>query len=142
MKSKTLEKCMMILLPLFLMVYLPAQAAEETTTLKVQTHLSAESLNGKNAAQFKEDVEAMSNGRLKIDLSYSGAIVKGAETFDAVANGLLDGDMTTAGYQTGKNPAFQFLGDIMGGYNTPWEQYSWLYFGRKDCPWGYLASIC
>jgi len=37
--------------------------------------------------------------------------------------------MTGAAYQTGKNPAFQFLGDIMGGYNTPWEQLSWLYYG-------------
>ena len=28
--------------------------------LKIQTHLSAESLNGKNAAQFAKDVETMS----------------------------------------------------------------------------------
>lgn len=98
-------------------------------TLKVQTHLSAESINGKNAAQFAKDVEAMTDGRLKLEMFYSGSVVKGTETFDAVANGILDGDMTTAGYQTGKNPAFQFLGDIMGGYNTPWEQLSWLYYG-------------
>ena len=98
-------------------------------TLKVQTHLSAESLNGKNIEVFIKDVEKMSAGRLKIEMFYSSAVVKSTETFDAAANGILDGDMTGAAYQTGKNPAFQFLGDIMGGYNTPWEQMSWLYYG-------------
>jgi len=104
-------------------------ASAKDIVLKVQTHLSAESLNGKNAAQFAKDVEAMSGGRLKLEMFYSGSVVKSTETFDAAANGIIDGDMTGAAYQTGKNPAFQFLGDIMGGYNTPWEQYSWLYYG-------------
>jgi len=51
------------------------------------------------------------------------------ETFDAAATGILDCDMTGGGYQTGKNPAFQFVGDIMGGYDTPYQQLSWLYYG-------------
>ena len=104
-------------------------AKAEETTLRIQTHFSAESLNGKHAAQFAEDVEVMSGGRLKVEMFYSGSVVKSTETFDAAANGILDGDMTGGAYQTGKNPAFQFVGDIMGGYNTPWEQYSWLYYG-------------
>ena len=103
--------------------------AAQDFTLRVQTHFSAESLNGQNAAQFADDVDVMSGGRLKIEMFYSSSIVKSTETFDAAANGILDGDMTGGGYQTGKNPAFQFLGDVMGGYNTPWEQYSWLYYG-------------
>lgn len=98
-------------------------------TLRIQTHLSAESLNGKNAQQFADDVERMSGGRIDIEMFYSGSVVKSTETFDAAANGVLDGDMTGGAYQTGKNPAFQFLGDIMGGYETPWQQYSWLYYG-------------
>lgn len=52
-----------------------------------------------------------------------------AETFDAAISGIVDSDMTGAAYQTGKNPALQFVGDVMGGYSTPWECYSWLYFG-------------
>ena len=55
--------------------------------------------------------------------------MKSVETFDAAATGILDGDMTGGAYQTGKNPAFQFVGDIMGGYDTPWQQYAWLYYG-------------
>ncbi|MGB1007654.1 MAG: hypothetical protein ACPGVX_10780, partial [Thalassobaculaceae bacterium] len=104
-----------------------AQAQEHT--LRIQTHFSAESLNGRNAAQFAKDVEEMAGGRLKVEMFYSASVVKSTETFDAAAAGVLDGDMTGGAYQTGKNPAFQFLGDVMGGYNTPWEQYSWLYYG-------------
>ena len=104
-----------------------AQAQEHT--LRIQTHFSAESLNGQNAAQFVNDVETMSGGRIKIEMFYSSSVVKSTETFDAAVSGVLDGDMTGGAYQTGKNAAFQFVGDIMGGYNTPWEQYSWLYYG-------------
>ena len=60
---------------------------------------------------------------------YSSSVVKSVETFDAAATGILDCDMTGGAYQTGKNPAFQFVGDIMGGYETPYQQLSWLYYG-------------
>ena len=36
--------------------------------------------------------------------------------------------MTGAGYQTGKNAAFQFAGDVMGGYDNPYQQYEFLNF--------------
>jgi TRAP-type C4-dicarboxylate transport system substrate-binding protein len=81
------------------------------------------------AAQFAEDVEVMSNGSLDIEMFYSSSVVATLETFDAAVNGILDCDMTGGAYQTGKNSAFQFVGDIMGGYDTPYQQLSWLYYG-------------
>lgn len=104
-------------------------AAAQEFTLRIQTHFSSESLSGTNAAQFFEDVETMSGGRIEIEPFYSSAVVKSVETFDAAINGILDGDMTGAAYQTGKDPAFQFIGDPMGGYDTPWEMYAFLYYG-------------
>jgi TRAP-type C4-dicarboxylate transport system substrate-binding protein len=105
----------------------PAAMAE--TTLRIQTHYGPETLSGKNAAQFVDDVQTMSNGDIKIEMFYSSSVVASAETFDAAANGILDCDMTGGAYQTGKNPAFQFVGDIMGGYDTPYQQLGWLYQG-------------
>ena len=58
-----------------------------------------------------------------------GKNVKLKSVLKSAANGILDCDMTGGPYQTGKNPAFQFVGDIMGGYATPYQQPSWLYFG-------------
>jgi TRAP-type mannitol/chloroaromatic compound transport system substrate-binding protein len=71
----------------------------------------------------------MSGGGIEVEMFYSSSVVKSVETFDAAATGILDCDMTGGGYQTGKNPAFQFVGDIMGGYDTPYQQLSWLYYG-------------
>ena len=60
---------------------------------------------------------------------YSSAVVKSAETFDAAATGILDCDMTGGSYQTSKNPAFQFAGDLVGGYINPYQQMAWLLHG-------------
>ena len=104
-------------------------ALAQEYTLRIQTHYAPETPSGKLAAQFVDDVQTMSGGRVKIEMFYSSSVVKSVETFDAAATGILDGDMTGGAYQTGKNPAFQFVGDIMGGYDTPWQQYEWLYQG-------------
>jgi TRAP-type mannitol/chloroaromatic compound transport system substrate-binding protein len=104
-------------------------AVAETTSLRIQTHYAPETVSGKLAAQYIDDVQTMSNGDIKIEMFYSSSVVKSVETFDAAATGILDCDMTGGAYQTGKNPAFQFVGDIMGGYDTPYQQLSWLYYG-------------
>lgn len=106
-----------------------AGSASAVTNLRIQTHYGPETLSGKNAAEFVKDVESMSGGQIKIEMFYSSSVVKSVETFDAAATGILDCDMTGGAYQTGKNPAFQFVGDIMGGYDTPYQQMSWLLLG-------------
>ena len=98
-------------------------------TLRIQTHYAPETISGQQVQEFIDDIHTMSGGDLTIEMFYSSSVVKSVETFDAAATGILDCDMTGGAYQTGKNPAFQFVGDIMGGYDTPWQQYSWLYHG-------------
>ena len=108
---------------------LGSSALAETTTLRIQTHYAPETVSGKLAAQYVDDIQTMSNGEIQVEMFYSSSVVKSVETFDAAATGILDCDMTGGGYQTGKNSAFQFVGDIMGGYETPYQQLSWLYYG-------------
>ena len=76
-------------------------AFAQDITLRIQTHLSPESMSGKQAAQFFDDLSVMSGGRIAIEPFYSSAVVKSVETFDAAVNGILDGDMTGGAYQTG-----------------------------------------
>ena len=106
----------------------PALAQAEFT-LRIQTLVSLESIAGQTGKQFAEDVEIMSGDRLDIEMFYSSAVVKSAETFDAAINGILDADMTQPSYQIGKDPAFQFIGDVLGGYETPWQFYAFFYHG-------------
>ncbi|KIT15241.1 TRAP transporter substrate-binding protein [Jannaschia aquimarina] len=104
-------------------------AIAQQTTLRIQTHYAPETPSGQLAQEFFDKVTAMSNGEITIEPFFSASVVGPTETFDAAASGILDCDMTGGGYQTGKNPAFQFVGDIMGGYDTPYQQLSWLYYG-------------
>ncbi len=104
-------------------------ASAQTTNLRIQTHYAPETVSGQLAQQYVDDVIAMSNGEIAVEMFYSSSVVKSVETFDAAATGILDCDMTGSGYAVGKNSAFQFVADIMGGYETPYQQLSWLYFG-------------
>ena len=106
-----------------------ATTALAGTTLRVQTHFAETSDFGILYKAFAKNVAAMSNGDLTLEMFYSAAVVKSTETFDAAMNGVLDCDMTGVGYQTGKNPAFQFVSDIMGGYASPYQQLEWFYTG-------------
>jgi len=110
-------------------------ALADPITLRVQTHYATEHPTGKAYAQWADDVQTMSGGDITIEMFYSSSVVATTETFDAAINGILDCDATGGAYQTGKNPAFQFVGDIMGGYDTAWQQYAWLYYGD-----GYAAA--
>ena len=104
-------------------------AVAQQTNLRIQTHFSPETLSGQLAAKYIEDITAMSNGEIAVEMFYASSVVKSAETFDAAATGILDCDMTGGAYQTGKNPAFQFAGDLMGGYSNPYQQMAWLLHG-------------
>jgi len=106
-----------------------ADATAATTNLRIQSHQSAESTQGRLLQEFVKNVDIMSGGDIQIEMFYSSAVVRSAETFDAVQNGILDCDMTNGSYQTGKNPAFQFVADTMGGYDTPMQYLAWVNYG-------------
>ena len=106
---------------------IPAMAQEYV--LRAQTHFAENTVSGQNAKRFVENVKEMSAGRLVIEMTYASGLVPSAETFSAAAEGILDIDFTGGAYQTGKNPAFQFVGDVMGGYDHPLQFVSWLKVG-------------
>jgi len=124
--SKTLAVVAMVSVALF--------GSANAKTLKIETHFTASSPNGEVAAQFAKNVEKFSGGSLKIEMFYSSSVTgKSAEVFNSAQTGIIDCDMTGAGYQTGKNAAFQFAGDVMGGYDNPYQQYEFLnYPGAQE----------
>ena len=109
------------------MIAAPALAADHK--LRIQTHFSAESTPGKIIAQFIDDVTTMSDGALEIQMHYSAEVVAQNETLGAASQGILDCDMTGASGNVGKDAGWQFAGDIMGGYDTPYQFLAWLDHG-------------
>ncbi len=103
-----------------------ASAANAETVLRIQNHQGQSSPYGVAIQKFVDDVSVMSGGDLKIEMFYSSSVVPSAETFDAAKNGILDCDMTNGSYQAGKNAAFQFVADTMGGYDSPLQYQAWV----------------
>lgn len=106
-----------------------ATAASAETTLRIQTHQGQSSSYGQAIQDFVDAVSVMSGGELNIEMFYSSSVVPSAETFDAAINAILDCDMTNGSYQAGKNKAFQFVSDTMGGYDTPLQYQAWVEMG-------------
>ncbi|WP_420406098.1 TRAP transporter substrate-binding protein [Nisaea sp.] len=88
-------------------------------TLKVQ----ASSKAGDWAHRFMTDewgpkLGVMTGGKVEIDVLPTKAVVPHRETIDAVANGILDGDLNAVSYFSGRDPAFAVIGDLIAGYDT------------------------
>ena len=105
---------------------LVSSSAFAQTVLRIQSHAGQSSPYGVAIEKFVDDVSVMSGGDLQIEIFFSAAVVPSAETFDAAKSGILDCDMTNGSYQTGKNAAFQFVADTMGGYDTPLQYQAWV----------------
>lgn len=103
--------------------------ASAQTTLRIQTHQGQSSSYGQAIQDFVDSVSVMSGGELNIEMFYSSSVVPSAETFDAAINAILDCDMTNGSYQAGKNKAFQFVSDTMGGYDSPLQYQAWVEMG-------------
>ena len=96
-------------------------------TLKFETHFSAAQPSGEVATQLAKNVEKFSGGSIKVQLFHGASVTgKSAEVFNSARTGIIDCDFTGGAYQTGKNAAFQFAGDIMGAYENPYQQYGFL----------------
>lgn len=91
----------------------------QAKTLKVQ----ASSKAGDWAHRFMTDhyapkLEAMTYGKVGIEVLPTKAVVPHRETIDAVANGILDGDLNAVSYFSGRDAAFAIIGDLIAGYDT------------------------
>jgi TRAP-type mannitol/chloroaromatic compound transport system substrate-binding protein len=77
---------------------------------------------------FAENVQRMSNGRLKIKVFGAGQLVPAFEVFDAVSQGTAEMGHGAAYYWQGKIPASAFFTAVPFGLNAQ-EMNAWLHFG-------------
>lgn len=84
------------------------------------------------AQDFVDNIEALTDGALRINLLPVGSVVQYNETLDAIAAGLLDGHITATVYFSGKDPAFALLGDLISAYETTEQMLAFLSYGGGD----------
>ena len=82
----------------------------QTYTLRIQSTWSAKDIFQEILQDWANKVEAMSGGRLKIDLLAVGSVVGTSDLIDAVSKGLVDGGHGFTTYWFGLSRAFSLFG--------------------------------
>lgn len=85
-------------------------AARAPIVMRWQSSWPASDIFHEYALDFTARVNAMSGGRLKIEMLPAGAVVKAFDLIDAVSRGRLDGGHGVVTYWYGKNPALGLWG--------------------------------
>ena len=85
-------------------------AARSPITLRLQSTWPAKDIFHEYALDFAKKVNAMSGGRLKVEVLPAGAVVKPFDLIDAVSKGTLDGGHAVLAYWYGKNSAMALWG--------------------------------
>jgi TRAP-type mannitol/chloroaromatic compound transport system substrate-binding protein len=107
----------------------PAVLAQAPLVVRMQTSWPASDIWMDFAQQYIDRVEAMSGGRLSIDLLPAGAVVGAFQVMDAVNDGVIDMAHTVPVYWYGKSKSASFFGTgpVFGGSaNT---MLGWFYQG-------------
>lgn len=107
----------------------PAVLAQSPIVMKMQTSWPASDIWMTFARQYVERVEAMSAGRLKIDLLPAGSVVGAFQVLDACHDGVIDAAHSVCAYWYGKHKGASLFGTgpVFGGSAT--TMLSWFYAG-------------
>ena len=107
----------------------PAVVAQSPIVVKMQSSWPASDAFHEMAGQDVQRVEAMSGGRIKIDLLPAGAVVGAFQVIDAVNDGVIDAAHTVPVYWYGKHKAASFFGTgpVWGGSAA--TMLAWFYVG-------------
>ena len=87
--------------------------------------------------RFAEQIDTMSNGRLKIKVFAGGELVPALQSFDAVSQGAAEMGHGAAYYWAGKVPAAQFMSSVPFGMNANGMN-AWFYGGNGLNMWNKL----
>src|SRR5690606_3310827 len=96
-------------------------AAETEHEWTLQTIWQAGDVNHSAVERWAENVAAMTDGRVAIQVVPIGSVVGYTETVDAAQAGLLTGHVAFPGYWSGREPGLSAIGDLPGAYSNPYE---------------------
>lgn len=84
--------------------------AQDAIVFKFQSTWPAKDIFNEYAQDYVDRVNAMSGGRLKLELLAAGTVVKAFELQQAVSDGILDGGHGVTAYWYGKHKGFSLFG--------------------------------
>jgi TRAP-type mannitol/chloroaromatic compound transport system substrate-binding protein len=129
MKSKATAAAVAAFTTLALTAGLATAEAQTPTRWRMHTaYNKALPVAGQTAFQVAESVKEMSDGKFDIRVFEPGAIVAGAQYYDAVSKGAVNAAYGSPGFNAGKNSAYSFFAAIPFGPGAG-EMLAWMYKG-------------
>ncbi len=101
------------------LILLAGAAAAQDYTFKFQSSDPAGNINFNFQKGWTDLVAEKSGGKIKIELLPVGSVVEYNETLDAVAAGIIDGQICDSSYWAGKDPAFGLIANPVGAWSSP-----------------------
>lgn len=92
-----------------------------------------------SARRLAQTITEASQGRIRIEVSASGAVVRPFQTFDAVQSGVADMFHSHIGFFEKKSPAFHFFSVVPYGFTAD-EIFAWVHFGGGQTLWDQLTG--
>ncbi len=130
-RSRTLAFGPVITVVILLAALLTSLAANAQAPQRWKLH-SAYGSNmpvvGSTAQDIARDVATLGNGRLRIRAFEPGALVSGANYYDAVSRGAVEAAFGNSAYHVGKNSAFAFFAAVPFGPRAG-EYLAWMLHG-------------
>ncbi|MFT7466178.1 MAG: TRAP-type mannitol/chloroaromatic compound transport system substrate-binding protein [Brevundimonas sp.] len=105
---------------------LTASSSAMAVNLKIQSVLNSTGSEVGYVRDFAEDVAALTNGRVTMEILPGGSVVPNADIIDAVDAGLLDGGFAWTHYWSGKHPAAMLFGSPIAGAGVGIDNIAWL----------------
>lgn len=106
-----------------------AHAADAEFALRFQSSDPAGNPNYELKQAWAERVNAVTGGRITVEMLPVNSIVQHTETQDAVAAGIIDGHITDTSYFTGKDAAFGLIANPVGAWSAPSEMLNFVEYG-------------
>ncbi len=92
-----------------------------------------------SARRLADTINTATDGRINIEVTPAGAVVRPLETFDAVQAGVADMFHSHIGYFERKSPALHFYSGVPFGLTAD-ELFAWVRFGGGQALWDELAG--
>ena len=120
------------LLTAALVAFSSSAIADGHVHLKVQSVLNSTGSEVGYVRDFAEDVAALTDGRVTIEVLPGGSVVPNSDLIDAVDAGLIDGGFAWTHYWSGKHPAAMLFGSPVAGAGVGIDNIafvSWFQYG-------------
>jgi len=107
----------------------PNVSRAQTTVLRFQSTWPQRDIFHEFAQDYVSRVNAMTGGRLRLELLAAGAVVGAFQLLDAVHAGTLDGGHGVSAYWFGKNKAFSLFGTSPPWFGDANQLLGWFHYG-------------